>query len=393
MARTDQGVRRIGRGRYRLRTTIRDPITGKKHDRQCEVDAGSRAGAERKKAQWRRELLDELQGRTVSRSSEPSVRDCVSSWLRVMAPKWKSSTARQYADLAAVVVTDFGDLPIGELDGRVGKQRIAQWRDELAERLSPVTVNNHLRALRAILSDAYEDELIGRVPNFARLYLEEGEKASKVLSPAEGAAFASKLLELHPQWWPLTELLRCTGLRFGEAAALQARDIDLEERVLHVRRNVYRGVIQPSPKSGRARAVPLVDEAMRALEGARRNRIGRALLFPSGKGTPLSAGILTKPYRSTATELKWPRQPSAHWWRHSLGDGVRRVADPFVAAKVLGHSLRGIAVTGRYVDPSIDEMRSAISRALHVGGTLGGSEATDGNENPAVAATTTGQDD
>lgn len=396
MARTDQGVKRLSRGRYRLRTTIRDPISGKKLDRQCVVDAASRADAERQKAKWRKQLLEELATPNDATPSEPSVSDCVRSWLRVMSPRWKSSTARQYADLSAVIVTDFGDLPISALDGREGKRRIATWRSRLSKRLSATTVNNHLRALRAVLSDAYEDELIGKLPNFARLYLDEGETRSKVLAPWEARLFAEKLLELQPQWWPISELMRCTGLRFGEAAALQANDVDLEERVLHVRRNAYRGVIQDTPKNGRARVVPLVDEALVALRPPTRNRIGRALLFPSKVGTPLSTGVMTKPYRAVREALGWDRRVSAHWWRHSLGDAVRQVADPYVAAKVLGHSLGGISVTGRYVDPSIEEMRTAITRAIRlerVGGTVGGTSALVGKENPAVAATTTGQDD
>jgi Phage integrase family len=53
-----------------------------------------------------------------------------------------------------------------------------------------------------------------------------------------------------------------TDLRLGELRALRWSDVDFGLRLVHVRRNYTRGV-EGSPKSGRDRSVPLIDQLRR----------------------------------------------------------------------------------------------------------------------------------
>jgi len=62
-----------------------------------------------------------------------------------------------------------------------------------------------------------------------------------------------------------------TGLRQGEVLALRWRHVDFANRILHVRRNLPAGASQEdTPKSHRARSVPLSDQAVVALDGLSR---------------------------------------------------------------------------------------------------------------------------
>ncbi len=62
--------------------------------------------------------------------------------------------------------------------------------------------------------------------------------------------------EHFPQWYPLVSLLARTGLRIGEACALQWGDIDFHGRFIEVRRNCVHYRIT-TPKNGKTRRVDL----------------------------------------------------------------------------------------------------------------------------------------
>lgn len=56
-----------------------------------------------------------------------------------------------------------------------------------------------------------------------------------------------------------------TGLRLGELRALRWLDIDFGRALVHVRRSYTYGT-ETTPKSGKVRSVPLIDQAARALD-------------------------------------------------------------------------------------------------------------------------------
>jgi integrase len=57
-----------------------------------------------------------------------------------------------------------------------------------------------------------------------------------------------------------------TGLRAGELRALRWRDVDFAGATIRVQRNKPTGGEEDSPKSGKGRSVPLMDDAARALD-------------------------------------------------------------------------------------------------------------------------------
>ncbi len=83
-----------------------------------------------------------------------------------------------------------------------------------------------------------------------------------VLDPTEVEAFARAAES--DQDAALFRVAAFTGLRLGELRALRWGDVDFSKRLVHVRRNFTHGA-EGSPKSGRVRSVPLIDQAATAL--------------------------------------------------------------------------------------------------------------------------------
>jgi integrase len=89
---------------------------------------------------------------------------------------------------------------------------------------------------------------------------------------------------LGPRHGPMVLFAAATGLRPGEWLALERRDVDLEARVVYVRRTLRNGRIKTPKTKASLRAVPLQAVALAALEELQRPDPECPLLFPSARG-------------------------------------------------------------------------------------------------------------
>ncbi len=76
------------------------------------------------------------------------------------------------------------------------------------------------------------------------------------------------------------------GLRLGEILALQWSDLDLVKGRVVVRRNIWRGHLNETPKGGRTRSVDLPGSVIGALKAHRHLR--GPWVFCNAKGQPLT---------------------------------------------------------------------------------------------------------
>lgn len=142
----------------------------------------------------------------------------------------------------------------------------------LAEGKSRSTANNVLAPIRAMFSHAVEDQHVDRNPCLRimrRSRKEEGAQQQKAsfLTRDELGLLLRTCQDHFPQWYPLVSLLARTGLRIGEACAVQWGDIDLNGRFLEVRRNLVHHRLT-TPKSGKTRRVDIsrqLTETLKAL--------------------------------------------------------------------------------------------------------------------------------
>jgi integrase len=98
----------------------------------------------------------------------------------------------------------------------------------------------------------------------------------KFLTSGELTTLLETFLKHRPKHYPLALLLARTGMRIGEAVALQWQDIDFKQRIIHVRRAKSRTIID-SPKSGKSRDVEMSQQLSETLVKLRKEAIEQSI--------------------------------------------------------------------------------------------------------------------
>ena len=143
-------------------------------------------------------------------------------------------TARGYKAPFRRCIEQFGSIPVSE----ISPYAIKKFLDELGKTLSQKTVKTHLSLISQTLDLAVLDNAIQTNPATVK-YKTPGLKSQKRDAATEEAA------ELIRQHWNeslysfLAYFLLNTGLRKGEALALQFSDIDVEKKRISVSKSVY----------------------------------------------------------------------------------------------------------------------------------------------------------
>ena len=178
---------------------------------------------------------------------------------------WESGTDRAVR-LAAGSVT-FGDVPLAALrrshvERWVKAMQIAPRGEGKRPGLAPGTIRTRVNNVRSVLRAAGRDRVIASDPS-------DGLTLPRVRRPDAAMTLPTTaqvrgLLDVAPdEWEAFVALCASAGLRLGEAAAVQVRDVDFLRRTLTVARQVQRGSggtveIRP-PKYGSERTVYLAD--------------------------------------------------------------------------------------------------------------------------------------
>lgn len=186
--------------------------------------------------------------------------------------------------------------PLGAMlvdDTSLKRARITAVVNDMAVSSAPKTIANWHGILSAGLQAAAEDTDIPLTGNPCRgIRLPSGESDDQddvhemtCLSPAQFAALYEQVPE---HWRPLVLTLYGTGARWGEATALQVRDVDLAAARLRIRRAWKRGPagrpVAGAPKHNSRRTITLTRELVAALRPLVKNRATDDLIFtgPSG---------------------------------------------------------------------------------------------------------------
>ena len=302
-----------------------------------------------------------------------TVRQWLDVWLEeFVKPNRASRTYKGYYDVLKTHLPEsIGDLPISKLAP-----------ETLQRHFNSIAAVGHGRTaqlLRAVLRSAFNRAIKLRRMGSNPVLGTEPPKYTPQVTDTWTAEQAAKFLEAAE---PVRNaaLYICAlslGLRKGEVSGLKPEDLDLDNRLLHVRRTLS-WIKEPGkkkghwdvrePKRGSARPLRMSETVYRAIVRHLSSRAKEAsetkgwndsgYLFVSPTGAPVHESNLTKVFHAICDTAGIPRL-RFHDTRHTCGTLLHvQGADVFVIKDVLGHSQ--LSTTKRYTHVPIQVTGAAI---------------------------------
>ena len=273
--------------------------------------------------------------------------DAAAEWLRYSERDRavKPSTLSGYVVEANVLNREFGEKRIEDFT----PEFLERWKGDFSARrnLSNRTVQKYIVALHGIFKRAMKVYGLPRNPmTIVERPRLERRAGIDVLSRPEVDSLVHAASTAQDGVLYLTAAF--TGLRLGELLGLRWEDVDFAADTIRVRRNWTEGR-EGTPKSGRARAVPMMGDVAQALAGHRRRErfVGdHDLVFCDPLGRHLGYKSLRERYKDALARAGL-RQLRFHDLRHTFGTHAIRAADPREVMEWMGHA--DIQTTEKYL--------------------------------------------
>jgi integrase len=271
---------------------------------------------------------------------------------------------------------------------------------EHGKRLADATVRRVMAPVRACLSTAADDGLIRANPADGvklprREQITEDDEERRPFTREQLDAF---LRVAHPAHNLMFRLIAATGLRWGEAAALQQRDLSIGDPfspTIKVRRALNKaGEFKPPKSRHGRREVPLPRALADELRKQAAGLDPEGLLFTTQRGTPLSyRNQLTRAFKPAAEEAgaEWA---AFHTLRHTFaslhiarGTNIVQLSrmlghhSPDFTLRVYAHLIPGDKVAALDLEQELSD-RPAVA---HIGMALGSGTESTPNGVPAIA--------
>lgn len=359
---------------YRGLASYKDPQTGRQRRRS--VTRATRAEAERALRALIRTLPIQnprtprtARAPELPRADDPaSLHALILRWLEHKRRDIRPATYRAYVNALWDVVEHLGARMPAELTVLDIETFVTRLRDEQGARKA----GRALHQLRMVLKQAVRWEVLGRNVAEAARKPKVDREEMLVWTPAQVARFleAARAHRLAP----LFTLAISTGMRKGELLGLQWEDVDLEGRLLTVRRSLSvnpQGQYEvglPKTDKGRRRVALAQDtvEALRAHwraehRGRRAPRAGD-FVFTAASGNYVQPRQLDKVYRALTQAAGVPRI-RFHDLRHTAASLlIRRGVPAKVVADRLGHA--DPSFTLKVYTHVYDDQRTAAALSL-----------------------------
>lgn len=392
------GVTALGGGKYRIRTEMIDPKTGRRRelDRVIEAESASDAATvlANERAAW-------LSARTRSAATGPArLGEALTAWLARKRTEVRPSTASTYGSAVAWWTAMLGDYLVERVEPEDVRDALLGAREGGD---ATDTINGRLRVLRTFAreervsrivdgvkalersvheDEANEDEGRGLTLDELRRFLDAGPDAWLVRRVrGQGGPVrveAAKWTRTGEAWaraWALVCTMAWTGLRFGEASALEWRDVDLDAGTIRVRRAQWRGIVGHVKAKASKRLVVVPDEVIEVLREHRRAMlagqqagVSSALVFPSRRA---GAVYVTNGYARKAilrvcrvAGIDLDERPAVHVLRHTANNVLRQNTSELVRQALIGHADEEIGA--RYSAVTMDERRRAVGEVVRM---------------------------
>ena len=168
-------------------------------------------------------------------------------------------------------------------------------------------------------------------------------------------------------------LLLHTGMRSGELRALQYKDIDIQQRCVHIHHSIKRDGTIGAPKNGKARVVPLTVEFANLISSMIAEKNPDAYVIGDQDHFTTASGLRSR-YQAFFRRLNKSEEKvvmqSPHCIRHTYSTSLQRAGVPIaIVSVILGHN--STEVTDKYTHlDNIEDLKAAVDRAEKIHHTI-----------------------
>lgn len=309
--------------------------------------------------------------------------DYAKTWIAVTVPATcKKSTFRDYQGiLTNHVLAVFGKFPVTEINRLMVKNFLME---KVNEGFAASTVIHIKNCIGGVLGLALDDEAIASNPahKLGKIIRDRGLKiSSDPLSREEISLLLDTFQKHYPEHYPLVLTLARTGIRFGEALALQWGDIDFNSRFIAIQRGMSRGRIE-TPKNGKTRRVDMSLQLTKTLKELQHERKLEAIkkgwgqvpdyVFINNKGLLLEATNWRHRVYKRALERAGLRHIRIHDLRHSFASLLIQAGESlaYIRDQLGHHSIKvTVDIYGHLVPgankEAVDRLDDATGRNLY----------------------------
>lgn len=267
----------------------------------------------------------------IKRKEALTLESVAEGWKEENWEKLRFGSFRTYSPCLNRIIAKFGDKNIDEIKPK----EIQLWLKELGETYAQKTVSNHKCVLSQIFDYAIVNLNMDIYNPCDRVKLPSGLKKGtrEALSEAERQA----VLSTSVSDFQLGFVILFTGCRLGEALALQYRDCDLKNNVIHITKSVgFHGnqpVINPPKTKTSVRTVPLLPPLKQRLKEL---KLKPTDYLVSGE-KPLTKSVLFRRWEKFCKDKKI--DIDRHSIRHQYATTLYEAGiDPKSAQELLGHA-------------------------------------------------------
>ena len=234
------------------------------------------------------EKRKELENNAYMKNGNITLNAYFKEWLQEREKHVKPTTLNSYSNCYHKnIAPTFGKRKVKDIE----KREIRNYQNkEIKDGKSITLVNRSLLILGMVLHDCVNDEIILTNPATGiKPIKDDREKASetkhRALTEHEQAALMAEMK--NDYYYEFVAFMLCTGMRFGEVAALRWSNVDEVNKVIHVKETITRtqdgGYTVGTPKSkGSERDIPMSKAAFEILQSAKDKNIivnGKAVSF------------------------------------------------------------------------------------------------------------------
>lgn len=293
----------------------------------------------------------------------------------------RNSTIAFRRYLLSIIVDYLGEFKLNEIDSSKIEEYLGYlkntYRTKQNTQVSQQTMRHHYCTLNLIFEYALKSNYVSTNP----LSIVKTPKLTRTkvdaLTKGEVLSFLKEVEKLSPTQRLMYMLLLTTGIRRGECFGLQWGDIDFDNRIIRIRRNVtytsLKGLTIGLPKTNTGiREIPLTDTVMNLLadyktsESQKLSLSDNAFLFhaESSSLVPRDPTYITKHMKKLMKRIGLPDM-SPHDLRHTCASLLLQSgADIKSVQDILGHS-NASTTLNFYVRSNMESMQLATEKAFN----------------------------